>query len=382
MNADSACCCEDGLPISGPGGNSSMVTGVSKQGAAREHAGQSGRGNGGCSVQAARESQDGRMARAMHAAGTMSAQAVSARMLAAMYGLHVSASMQGRLRTDGERRAPQVLARAPSRCMRRQRRLRLLRGWCLFARGHRRCLANGGPAVSRIRASRRALRRACALLVGRGDAAVVARREARAQVVRKLAARAVCACARLRPHSADHALLGLFALACLPRGRRWRCRDEDLGSRRRREAAEAHEHSKLLLPARQPARRRRWPHSRQSAFPGTRGRRRQVLRRQQRPPMGTVATRQVHRHHGPARVHPSHLARESAKAACPERDVLGRAFSPRACAGLRSISSVSSLSPCFLAICSQMYVRKRSLLRRVTLDDRPAAPETHLCLGR
>jgi hypothetical protein len=359
-----------------------MVTGVSKQGAAREHAGQSGRGNGGCSVQAARESQDGRMARAMHAAGTMSAQAVSARMLAAMYGLHVSASMQGRLRTDGERRAPQVLARAPSRCMRRQRRLRLLRGWCLFARGHRRCLANGGPAVSRIRASRRALRRACALLVGRGDAAVVARREARAQVVRKLAARAVCACARLRPHSADHALLGLFALACLPRGRRWRCRDEDLGSRRRREAAEAHEHSKLLLPARQPARRRRWPHSRQSAFPGTRGRRRQVLRRQQRPPMGTVATRQVHRHHGPARVHPSHLARESAKAACPERDGLDRLFSPRACAGLRSISSVSSLSPCFLAISSQMYVRKRSLLRRVTLDDRPAAPETHLCLGR
>jgi hypothetical protein len=76
---------------------------------------------------------------------------------------------------------------------RRLRRLRLLRGWCLFAQGHRRCLANGGPAVSRTRASRRALRRACALLVGRGDAAVVARRAARAQVVRKLAARAVCA---------------------------------------------------------------------------------------------------------------------------------------------------------------------------------------------
>jgi len=58
--------------------------------------GQSGGGDRGCSVQAARGNQDGRMARVMHAAGTMSAQAVVSARLSAHVLLQCTAFMQAR----------------------------------------------------------------------------------------------------------------------------------------------------------------------------------------------------------------------------------------------------------------------------------------------
>ena len=100
MNAGSACCCEDRLPISGPGGNSSAVTGVSKQGPA--HGSERGRGQRVQRAGSAREPgrpYGARHACGRHDVGTSSGECSTVRPctvgMAAMYSLHASARSRG-----------------------------------------------------------------------------------------------------------------------------------------------------------------------------------------------------------------------------------------------------------------------------------------------